>query len=443
TSSSRLTVTKPAATNNRPSKLPVASKKRRFSTIKATAIPVRSSPRLLTSRVELDLDMQTTPTTDLPQNTAMNSSSPVPSFPDPIVPPTGNSDMRLPHTEDIHAHQQMPSWIQDIYSQLSAHATHLQTHSSQINEIQDLLKRNRELQMALDQANLRIAELEAASKTPTPISSATTTSPSAVPPTTSEGSSASKWADLVATPPKPADPSKKSRSKASTTTNSNGKQPAPQKKANRSLTLAQLTRFYSAPSESHGYRFLYFTSRGREKISKIRKGLKLLDLQQSRILDIHYPDNKTIGFLVHNDYASTVVDAMATIESTIIPTFDPCSPTLLRDPKYTACTDSEYLTSEATRIFQERLIRIVKRIHIDHVQLAVAREFCFQRHWLTTEQYHDLYQCLYPGKASKTSSSSTKDDVAMNDAPSDTTDSQTAASSTSSSPADGVSAPSL
>ncbi|KAL7324766.1 hypothetical protein PS15p_209911 [Mucor circinelloides] len=118
----------------------------------------------------------------------------------------------------------MPSWVQDIYSQLSAHAAHLQTQSSQINEIQDLLKRNRKLQMALDQANLRIAELEAASKTPTPISSVTTTSPlPAVPSTTLEGSSASKWADLAATPPKPADPSKKSRSKASTTTISNAK----------------------------------------------------------------------------------------------------------------------------------------------------------------------------------------------------------------------------
>ncbi|KAL9558681.1 hypothetical protein PS6_001149 [Mucor atramentarius] len=100
-----------------------------------------------------------------------------------------------------------------------------------------------------------------------------------------------------------------------------------------------------------------------------------------------------------------------------------------------------FVTHDICTIFQERLNRIVKRIYIDHVQLAVARQLCFQLHWLTTEQYHALYQCLYPGKASKASSSSIKDDVAMNDAPCDTTDSQTAASSTSSSPADGVSAP--
>ncbi|KAL9537688.1 hypothetical protein PS6_011708, partial [Mucor atramentarius] len=156
------------------------------------------------------------------------------------------------------------------------------------------------------------------------------------PSTIFKGSSVSKWADLAATPPKPADPSKKSRSKASTTTIiSNAKQPAPQKKANRPLTLAQLTRFYSAPSESHGYRFLHFTSRGRVKISKIRKGPELLlDFQQSQILDIHYPDNKTISFLVHNDYASTVIDAMTTNKSIVILEFDACLPTLLRDPKY-------------------------------------------------------------------------------------------------------------
>ncbi|EPB81752.1 hypothetical protein HMPREF1544_11502, partial [Mucor circinelloides 1006PhL] len=141
-----------------------------------------------------------------------------------------------------------------------------------------------------------------------------------------------------------------------------------------------------APSATHGYQFLYFTSRGRERISKIRAGFNVLDLQQGRILDIHYPENNTISFLVHNDYADTVIAAMSKLpSSTLITEFDPCASSLLRDPKYHQSTDSSFLTSEATRIFQERLIRIVQRLHVPHVQLAVARDFCFTHQWITTD----------------------------------------------------------
>ena len=99
----------------------------------------------------------------------MTGSSPIPSFPDSLVLPAVTSNMPFPHTKDIHAHQHMPSSIQDIYyySQLSANANHLLTHFSQkTNEIQHLLKKNCEMQMALNQANFRVAELKFASKTP-------------------------------------------------------------------------------------------------------------------------------------------------------------------------------------------------------------------------------------------------------------------------------------
>ncbi|CEP11268.1 hypothetical protein, partial, partial [Parasitella parasitica] len=176
--------------------------------------------------------------------------------------------------------------------------------------------------------------------------------------------------------------------------------------------MDRLARFYSVPSATHGYRFLYFTSRGRERISEFRAGFNLLGLQQNRILDIHYPDNRTVSFLVHNDYADAVVEAMAKLSAKLLSDFDPLDPALLRDPKYVniIIIDESFLTSEATRIHQERLIRIVKRLYIPRVQIAVARDFCFTHRWITSDQYRDLYHVIYPNKGSKASS-----DVPMND----------------------------
>ncbi|EPB81903.1 hypothetical protein HMPREF1544_11354 [Mucor circinelloides 1006PhL] len=377
--------------------------------------------------------MDTATTVDLTSTQEMNVSPSVSTQLDTVTTTAEPilNHLRLPPSEDIHTHPQMPSWIQDIYSKLSEHASHLQTHSSKIDEIQDLLHRNRELQLALDQANLRIAELEAAAKTH-PLSSAVPATPPQVGPSTT---SASKWADMAAATPTSTS-NKPAKSKSTTTKTKSTDQPASQPKKKRPLTLEQLDRFYSLPSGNQGYQFLYFTTRGRERISKIRAGFEVLGLSQSRILDIHYPENQTIGFLVHNDYASAVIEGMSKLPSSkLLPDFDPCASNLLRDPKYTNITDSSFLQTEAVRIHQDRLTRIVQRIHNPHVQLAVAREFCFKRKWLPEATYKELYYDIHPDKTPKAPSSSPRDDVAMNDA-SDNTD-----SSNPISPADGDSAP--
>ncbi|EPB89082.1 hypothetical protein HMPREF1544_04073 [Mucor circinelloides 1006PhL] len=97
-------------------------------------------------------------------------------------------------------------------------------------------------------------------------------------------------------------------------------------------------------------------------------------MNNSRILDIRYPKNNTIGLLVHNDYASAaIIDGKSKLPSSkLIPVFDPCATTLLRDPKYANNTDSSFLQTETVCIHQNCLTRIVKRIHNQHVQLSVA-----------------------------------------------------------------------
>lgn len=126
---------------------------------------------------------------------------------------------------------------------------------------------------------------------------------------------------------------------------------------------------------------------------------------------------------------------MPELSSTLIPNFNQLDPSLLRNPKYANAIDKTFLASEATCI-HKWLIRIIKSLHIPRVQIAVDRDFCFNHYWITSDQYRDLYHAIYPNKGSKASSS----DVPMSDTSGQHFISHSVASSSSRSPADGVSA---
>ncbi|CEP08478.1 hypothetical protein, partial, partial [Parasitella parasitica] len=163
-----------------------------------------------------------------------------------------------------------------------------------------------------------------------------------------DGTSASQWATVAAT--QPAAPASNVQRPTVQQRPRTAKKPSTKRAP---PTLATIARFYSSPSETHGFQFLYFKTRGRDPISKVRKGFPVLDIQNNRILDIHYPDNHHVGFLIHNDYAQHVIDAMAKASTAVVTDFDPTSPALLRDPKYADKTDMNFLQAEATRIHQE------------------------------------------------------------------------------------------
>ncbi|KAI8635799.1 hypothetical protein BD408DRAFT_448870 [Parasitella parasitica] len=175
TSSSRLTLRSPkAALKSRPTKLPVASKKRRFFTLKATTVPCRPEAHNDLSQYQSIICYRHGYFTHLICHYTITDGSSLPA------PPT---DLRLPRSEDLHSFELMPNWIQDIYSKLSMHEHHLKSHTAQIDQIHGLLQRNQELQLALDIANRRIAELEASTQTAAlPASNNTTTTPILVAP---------------------------------------------------------------------------------------------------------------------------------------------------------------------------------------------------------------------------------------------------------------------
>ncbi|CEP12139.1 hypothetical protein [Parasitella parasitica] len=186
--SSRLTTKRQSTLSQYPSKLPIAQK-HRFSTLKTTTVPSRTSVRFKKrdkSSVIVDPNTSTDPTV----SPSMSSTAITPNT--DLVATATYSSLLIPRPEDIHSHPEMPTWISNVYARLAQ-------HDKSLDEIKQLLTRNNELEAALAQANRRIAELEA--------SSTPTISPAAVPtsqaPTTSnaraDGISVSRWVTIAAT----------------------------------------------------------------------------------------------------------------------------------------------------------------------------------------------------------------------------------------------------
>lgn len=350
--------------------------------------------------------------------------------------------LTMPSPQDLHSSPALPQWVSDIYTQLHQQAAILATQAAQIADLNLLIQRNMELQEALDRALKRIAELEEAQSSSDANLSFSVSPPATVLPASTVNASsyaaAAASAVYATTSASPKVSQRVTANRSTKDTGSSKRQPKREKK----IPLETSGRFFSTPPTTHGYQFMYFPCRGKDPIHKLRRNLTNIGLQNSRILDVHYPDNHIVALLVHNDYTTLVLEAFSRLQVQPITDFDPRSPSNLKDPKYRTSSDQTFLQEEADRIYQARLLAIVKRIHEVNRQIAVARHFCFVEHWISEVQYSTLHSLLKPHKPRSTAA--TNPDASMAEAeaqftaPSNTLDSS---SRSTSSPADGISAP--
>ncbi|KAG1549096.1 hypothetical protein G6F49_009702 [Rhizopus delemar] len=165
-------------------------------------------------------------------------------------------------------------------------------------------------------------------------------------------------------------------------------------------------RLLQPPSENQSFQYLYLPTKPRVPIGQLRSRLRKLDINNNRILDIHYPDRNIVALLVHNDYANELRYQLkrfkVTLKDNFDPqyqgdrkkdrgdtclkksffwakkffcykkdNFDPCDPKILRDPKYIDATEEE----RANLAFMHhcnRMERALKFICVP-VKFAVAR----------------------------------------------------------------------
>ncbi|KAG0755808.1 hypothetical protein G6F29_010652 [Rhizopus arrhizus] len=141
-------------------------------------------------------------------------------------------------------------------------------------------------------------------------------------------------------------------------------------------------RLLQPPSENQGFQYLYLPTKARVPVGQLRSRLRKLDINNNRILDIHYPDRNVVVLLVHNDYADELRSHLRKFKVTLKDDFDPCDPMILRDPKY-----SDSTTEEQTNIIfmhycnrMERTLRFVRA----PIKFAVARYF-HTKGWISTQ----------------------------------------------------------
>lgn len=282
----------------------------------------------------------------------------------------------------LHTHPDIPVWLKDIYSQLNS-------HTAQLNEMQTLLEENRALKESLDKANLRIKELETSllATTSVPVTNVSKFAPT--PPIVVPTPDVPTYAHIAK-----AKPTHRVKSKKFSLAVPESRQAA--------------ARAFAPISDSQGFQSLYFPNRGRrEPISIMRNRIQALGLQNSRVLDIHYPARHVVAFLVHNDYTPTVLNKFADMNINPV-TFNPTDSANLHDPKFASCSPED-LKLEATRIFQDRLQFIIQRVHDSKRQVAIARDFCFRQKLLSETQYVALLKIIKPVKSN--SDTQDQDDV--------------------------------
>ncbi|CEJ03027.1 hypothetical protein RMCBS344292_17018 [Rhizopus microsporus] len=111
-----------------------------------------------------------------------------------------------------------------------------------------------------------------------------------------------------------------------------------QRRIQRQETAAQ---FLQPPSENQGFQYIYIPTKARVPIGQLRSRLRQLDINNSRILDIHYPTRNVMALLVHNDYASELKSHLQKFKVRTKDDFNPCDGSILMDPKYEHCSKEE------------------------------------------------------------------------------------------------------
>ncbi|KAG0771831.1 hypothetical protein G6F22_016164 [Rhizopus arrhizus] len=282
------------------------------------------------------------------------------------------------------------------------------SQGQRLAQLEALLKENQTLRTDLATAQRRIKELES-SVTPT------ITAPTPLDTPKPAGSEASKWKSSPASPltiaPATTTPSfatvarrGKNATPAINTKTSTRARTAPTK---RQIQVA--ARTFLPPSTNTGYQYLYLPCRFRESVTNVRKKFGMLGLENWRVLDIYHPTHRVVALLVHNEYASTVINKLDTAGIKQITDFNPRNPAHLRDIKYQDLSDTDKQT-KMEQIHTSHLLIALDRMR-STVRPAVARDF-INKKWITIQNYMDLLK-----KPLSAPSQSPPVDTDMDDAP--------------------------
>ncbi|KAI7872345.1 hypothetical protein BDF14DRAFT_1877565 [Spinellus fusiger] len=141
----------------------------------------------------------------------------------------------------------------------------------------------------------------------------------------------------------------------------------------RAVLRAQTVRALQEPTGPSVYDFVYLPCRRYLKYGQIRKMLGSLKIQQSRIIDIHFPARGTIALLVHGSFKQELKEKLEKSKIKLQASFDPVAATVIADPKLQQESDSTKAVM-AQKLFEQRMSNTCLRAPI-HLGYSIARHF--------------------------------------------------------------------
>jgi hypothetical protein len=294
---------------------------------------------------------------------------------------------------EFDVHSDNPAWAINFQKQFREYDGKFAQYDARLTKMEQLVAENAQLratlsetQVALEEAQLLIQCLQNGS--PSSASSPVAVKSTSPPP-----------------PPPPVAPSYANVAKVAAQTN-----PAPKKRKRPAggppprRAIASLSRLVSPPTgAAPGYQYVYYpANRSRRTIRQVRQVLRSVGLNNSRILDVHFPCDKVTAFLVHVDYVLefTSVFHKFTKQSPIAD-FDPFDPEHLKDPKFTDL-DQELRVQKAREIANLRFLRAVLHVR-PSLRISLARSFLHQE-YIVDAQFDSILEEELAHRASSASS---------------------------------------
>ncbi|CAO0801024.1 unnamed protein product [Mucor circinelloides] len=126
----------------------------------------------------------------------------------------------------------------------------------------------------------------------------------------------------------------------------------------------------------------------------VREQLHTLNVQNWRVLDIHYPAPMAAALLVHHDkYARELLDTLAKARVLPLADFDPRDPNIFEDPRLVSLMTEAERVEKVLEVHQDGLLRDLKYLY-EHagrrpISIAVATDF-FHKEWTSDAQLHEF-----------------------------------------------------
>ncbi|KAG0777763.1 hypothetical protein G6F21_013242 [Rhizopus arrhizus] len=150
------------------------------------------------------------------------------------------------------------------------------------------------------------------------------------------------------------------------------------------------------PSAPRGFEYLYLNRKRKLTRAEVRRNLRLLGFDLSRVLDICFPGPKVIGLLVHVQYKEEVISLLSTAKVPLVDGFDPLDPVNLADPELQHLSLADK-ANECAELQFTRCSRALSRLGTGRAHLVgpVGKYFS-SKGWLDDDSLSQILSSLPP-----------------------------------------------